>query len=79
VVSEERATISVGRARPALSRPDADAVREILAGRAPEHARRQRRSARLTPRRAAFVAGATLLAIYVATLAPGVTFWDAGS
>lgn len=30
------------------------------------------------PRRAALVAGAALFAIYLATLAPGVTLWDAG-
>src|SRR5829696_3559266 len=36
------------------------------------------RSDGLTPQRAAWLAGATLLAIYAATLAPGVTFWDAG-
>jgi hypothetical protein len=32
----------------------------------------------LTPRRAAWVAGAALLALYLVTLAPSVTFWDAG-
>jgi hypothetical protein len=32
----------------------------------------------VTARRAALLAGAALLAIYVATLAPSVTFWDAG-
>jgi transmembrane protein TMEM260 (protein O-mannosyltransferase) len=32
----------------------------------------------VTPRRAAWLAGAVLLAVYVLTLAPGVTFWDAG-
>ncbi|HTI64493.1 MAG TPA: DUF2723 domain-containing protein, partial [Gemmatimonadaceae bacterium] len=32
----------------------------------------------MTPRRAAWLAGAVLLAVYVLTLAPGVTFWDAG-
>ena len=31
-----------------------------------------------TPARAALAAGALLLLVYVATLAPGVTFWDAG-
>ena len=37
-----------------------------------------RRSTSLTPRRAAWLAGGVLLAVYAATLAPGVTFWDAG-
>jgi len=32
----------------------------------------------MTPRRAAWLAGAVMLAVYVATLAPGVTFWDSG-
>jgi hypothetical protein len=32
----------------------------------------------VTVRRAAWLAGAALLAVYVATLAPSVTFWDAG-
>ena len=32
----------------------------------------------MTPRRAAWLGGAVLLAVYAATLAPGVTFWDAG-
>src|SRR5262249_59180770 len=32
----------------------------------------------LTPRRAALLAGAVLAVVYVATLAPSVTFWDAG-
>ncbi len=32
----------------------------------------------MTVRRAAIAAGAIMLAVYVATLAPGVTFWDAG-
>jgi Protein of unknown function (DUF2723). len=32
----------------------------------------------VTNRRAAWLAGAALLAVYVATLAPSVTFWDAG-
>ncbi|MEP6492944.1 MAG: DUF2723 domain-containing protein [bacterium] len=32
----------------------------------------------MTARRAAWLAGAILLAVYVATLAPSVTFWDAG-
>lgn len=32
----------------------------------------------MTARRAACVAGAVLLAVYAATLAPSVTFWDAG-
>ena len=32
----------------------------------------------MTARRAAVVAGVALFAVYVATLAPGVTFWDAG-
>jgi len=32
----------------------------------------------VTVRRAASLAGAVLLAVYVATLAPSVTFWDAG-
>ena len=51
----------------------------MLAGRAPQTRRAAAgRSASLTPRRAAFGAGATLLVVYVATLAPGVTFWDAG-
>ncbi|HTK47103.1 MAG TPA: DUF2723 domain-containing protein [Gemmatimonadaceae bacterium] len=36
------------------------------------------RSADLTPRRAAWVAGAALLVLYALTLAPSVTFWDAG-
>jgi hypothetical protein len=31
-----------------------------------------------TARRAALVAGAAMLVVYAATLAPGVTFWDAG-
>jgi len=31
-----------------------------------------------SPRRAAFVAGSTLLLVYIATLAPDVTLWDAG-
>ena len=30
------------------------------------------------PRRAALVAGGVLLAVYIATMAPGVTLWDAG-
>lgn len=33
---------------------------------------------RLSPGATALVAGAVLLAVYVATLAPSVTFWDAG-
>ena len=32
----------------------------------------------MTARRAAWLAGAVLLAVYAATLAPSVTFWDAG-
>ena len=32
----------------------------------------------MTARRAGLIAGAALLAVYVATLAPDVTFWDAG-
>ena len=32
----------------------------------------------MTARRAAWLAGAALLAVYFATLAPSVTFWDAG-
>src|SRR4051812_28864315 len=41
--------------------------------------RRERRvSAGLTPRRAAALAGVALLLVYVGTLAPSVTFWDAG-
>ena len=32
----------------------------------------------MTARRAAWLVGAVLLAVYVATLAPSVTFWDAG-
>lgn len=36
------------------------------------------RPAAATPTAAALAAGAVLLAIYLATLAPGVTFWDAG-
>ncbi|MDB4875873.1 MAG: hypothetical protein JWM41_2319 [Gemmatimonadetes bacterium] len=32
----------------------------------------------MTERRAGWIAGGGLLAIYIATLAPGVTFWDAG-
>jgi hypothetical protein len=32
----------------------------------------------VTARRAAWLAGAALLAVYLATLAPSVTFWDAG-
>ena len=32
----------------------------------------------MTPRRAAFLAGGVMLVVYVLTLAPGVTFWDAG-
>ena len=32
----------------------------------------------MTPRRAAVLAGAAMLAVYAVTLAPGVTFWDAG-
>ncbi len=32
----------------------------------------------LTPRRAALLAAAVLAVVYAATLAPGVTFWDAG-
>lgn len=32
----------------------------------------------MTARRGAWLAGGVLLVIYVATLAPGVTFWDAG-
>jgi len=32
----------------------------------------------VTARRAGWLAGAVLLAVYVATLAPSVTFWDAG-
>ncbi|MEO6878925.1 MAG: DUF2723 domain-containing protein, partial [Gemmatimonadaceae bacterium] len=32
----------------------------------------------MTVRRAAIAAGAVMLAVYAATLAPGVTFWDAG-
>lgn len=31
-----------------------------------------------TPRHAALVAGTTLLLVYLATLAPGITLWDAG-
>jgi hypothetical protein len=33
---------------------------------------------RLTPRLAACLAGGVLFVVYLATLAPGVTFWDAG-
>lgn len=32
----------------------------------------------MTARRAAWLAGAALLVVYIATLAPSVTFWDAG-
>jgi hypothetical protein len=32
----------------------------------------------VTPRRAALFAGGTMLLVYLATLAPSVTFWDAG-
>ena len=32
----------------------------------------------MTSRRAAWLAGCVLLAVYAATLAPGVTFWDSG-
>lgn len=32
----------------------------------------------MTARRAASLAGAVLLVVYIATLAPSVTFWDAG-
>ncbi|HEU4787950.1 MAG TPA: DUF2723 domain-containing protein, partial [Gemmatimonadaceae bacterium] len=32
----------------------------------------------MTSRRAAWLVGAVLLAVYAATLAPSVTFWDAG-
>jgi hypothetical protein len=32
----------------------------------------------VTARRAALLAGGTMLLVYLATLAPGVTFWDAG-
>lgn len=32
----------------------------------------------LSPRRTGLLAGGALLVVYVATLAPGVTFWDAG-
>jgi hypothetical protein len=32
----------------------------------------------VTPRRAAFLAGGVMLVVYVLTLAPTVTFWDAG-
>jgi hypothetical protein len=31
-----------------------------------------------SPRRTALAVGATLLLVYLATLAPGVTLWDAG-
>ena len=32
----------------------------------------------MTARRAALLAGGTMLLVYLATLAPSVTFWDAG-
>ena len=35
-------------------------------------------AARLTGEQGAWIAGALLLVVYVATLAPDVTFWDAG-
>src|SRR4051812_42508027 len=39
---------------------------------------RRRRSSVVTSRTAAWLAGGAMLAVYAATLAPSVTFWDAG-
>ena len=80
VVSEETAQIAMAEQRAAVARRHAG-----LRARPPERYGRRRRvrrgtagGGRLSARRAAVLAAATLLAVYVATLAPGVTFWDAG-
>src|SRR5262249_14920829 len=68
------------RERPASARRDANARsvarRGSTAARGGDRARRRRHA--VTPRRAAFLAGGVMLVVYVLTLAPGVTFWDAG-
>src|SRR5512146_3568025 len=68
------------RGRPAVARlqfaPGArPRRRSAAAGRG---AKRRTRSPIVTGRRAAWLVGAVLLAVYAATLAPSVTFWDAG-
>ena len=83
VVSEETAAITVaanGKLARDISRSQ---VRELVAGRslhelARDAGRRGSRRDERSHRAALAVAGGVMLVVYVATLAPGVTFWDAG-
>src|SRR5262249_49111688 len=70
-----------GGERHADSRSRARAGSRARSRQRQRHAHRARFGTRrplVTARRAAWISGGVMLAVYVATLAPDVTFWDAG-
>jgi hypothetical protein len=80
VVSEETATVTVATSGRLVRDLSPAQVRDMVAGRI-EGARLARRwdgHSIVTTRRASWLAAGVMFAVYVATLAPDVTFWDAG-